>query len=502
MVEDVSFAERVDGASGVGARRFGRTRRTHSVPLPVSPLQLLALMARFGPLWEMLGEFKEPAGRPGRPLATSPICVALIELLTHDERSQRSAVEFLRDPVVWEYLRAEVAYAWPDHPDRRLPDVPITREQCRYYKQTRIEFADVVARIREMHRDIAIAVAHSINICNPNDGSVTHPSTTQVCAGDATHLRPMNDVTRDDLIDKTTGEIRRLPYVPDAYELYGTTDKPGYKMVSCLARNAAGNERVILDLDLQPKGTGDATVFTDMVINLHRSMPGLRVPVYDMAMHPGDFDRLLDDGLIPVTKAQLTTTGKRAQLNIGEHDFRAKGRATQTVIVTAIDGAPCITVPTADGPQEVELERRQTKIVRRSRGKHTIGGFWFIPDRPEVPKNLRLLETWIHHNSTVDETARKKPRTRALRVIPPNDRDFRALFGVREDTESMHNHLKQSLINGRVRGLGEHRLRFNLHAYQLRTNIIALLAHHAGNAAELEHWFGRSRPPNEPGLAA
>ena len=66
----------------------------------------------------------------------------------------------------------------------------------------------------------------------------------------------------------------------------------------------------------------------------------------------------------------------------------------------------------------------------------------------------------------------------------------------------MHNHMKRSLINGRARGLGRHRVLFNLHAYQMLTNMIALLAHHADNPEELERWFGRSRPPNERRLAA
>ncbi len=42
----------------------------------------------------------------------------------------------------------------------------------------------------------------------------------------------------------------------------------------------------------------------------------------------------------------------------------------------------------------------------------------------------------------------------------------------------------------------------NLHAYQLHTNMTALLAHHRGDDEALERWFGRSRPPDARRLAA
>ena len=119
-----------------------------------------------------------------------------------------------------------------------------------------------------------------------------------------------------------------------------------------------------------------------------------------------------------MTKKQLTKTGERVALNLGEHMVHSAGRPDVALVITAIDGTPCVTLPTPDGPKVIELQRRQTKIRRLANGNHTVGGFWRIPDVPEAPKAHRGMEVWVHHNSTPDEIARKKPRTRALRVIP------------------------------------------------------------------------------------
>jgi hypothetical protein len=166
------------------------------------------------------------------------------------------------------------------------------------------------------------------------------------------------------------------------------------------------------------------------------------------------------------------------------------------LVVTAIGGAPVVHFPTADGREGVELSRGQTEQREKAKEDCTIGGFWRIPDLPVVPKHLRGAQTWIRHTSTDEEILRDKPRTCALRVIPENHPDYAALFGVREDTESMHNHLMRELFNGRLRSVGLHRVRMNCHGYQMRNNIAALLAHHYRTGSDLEPWFGRWRPPN------
>ena len=127
---------------------------------------------------------------------------------------------------------------------------------------------------------------------------------------------------------------------------------------------------------------------------------------------------------------------------------------------------------------------------------------WQIPNLPGIPRNLRNATTPIRHNSSKHEIADKTPRTRALRVIPETDDSFNRLFGLREDSESMHHHLKMTLLNGRARSVGRHRQLFDFHGYQVHVAITALLAWHHRTGADLSHWFGQWRPPNQAVSAA
>ena len=193
----------------------------------------------------------------------------------------------------------------------------------------------------------------------------------------------------------------------------------------------------------------------------------------------------------------------RLLLRDAEHDQRGDdgglhGLGAQRVALPrsiAVDGAPTLTVPTSRGQYVVPLVRRQLKSRPNSNGSATVYGAWIVPAHPVVPHELRSAEVRVRHNSTDDEVTRGKPRTRALRPIPETDADFSRLYGVREHTESMHHHLKQRLWNGRARCVGLKRQRINLHAYQLRTGIAALIAFHYRTGESLEAWFGAWRPP-------
>lgn len=182
------------------------------------------------------------------------------------------------------------------------------------------------------------------------------------------------------------------------------------------------------------------------------------------------------------------------RLIIGEHTFTTTSGTKVPMVITAVDGTPCITIATAEDRHEIGLKRIQTKIRPNADGTFTLGGFWAVPDEPIVPRHLRGAKVCIRHNSTAEEIARKRPRTRALRPIPSTDPDFAALYGVRNDTESKHHVMKSALPNKRLNVVGLNRVRLRMHAWQLALTLGAAIAWHQRTGGDISHLFAQPPP--------
>ena len=195
-----------------------------------------------------------------------------------------------------------------------------------------------------------------------------------------------------------------------------------------------------------------------------------------------------------MAKVQRLKGGKGITRNLGVHKFK-KADAEHGAEVVAVDGTPCIIGMDAEGREYyVALGRVQTKPRSTTHGR-TVYGRWRVPHDPAVPRALRGLETWVRHSSTPEECAENRRVTRALRPIPESDHDFGPLYGLREDVESMHHHIKERLVNERARSVGIARQRLDLHGYQCLLAVRTLVAWHNRTGGDLHHWFGEWRPP-------
>ena len=209
-----------------------------------------------------------------------------------------------------------------------------------------------------------------------------------------------------------------------------------------------------------------------------------------MALHATDQDRILDTGRHVLVKTPLTKKGRLAQVSLGAHIFK-DGARSMSMPVTAVDGTPGVQL-VVDGDRYFQpLERIQTK-----RRKRTVYGRWRIPEHPSVSAHLQGLTTLIRHSSTADERANGKPRTRALRTIPPTDADWAGLYGGREDLESMHNNMKEKMFGRRARAVGLQKRELQLRGYQTHQGITALLAWHFRTGGDVSSYFGEWKPPD------
>jgi hypothetical protein len=491
---DYSMAERIDGHKGTAASDAGRKRRSHTMPLQLSDLDYFIAYATYAPMWEFAEEIADDLEiriGPGRPREYEIHSVIMSDVMLYEKSSVRRMFRSLDNNRMWGILKTEIEKAWPHHRTRRLEETPLSRDQ--YNRGRRILIDNVfcyIDRLREHCQETQLEIARLIG-CFVDDDSLTHPSNHNIIYGDATWLESLYHSNIAGVrVDPETGEIIHRRYDPDAVRYQDDTQFPGNYWVSALVRTEHAHERVILDAQFKPGGIGDGGAFTNMVLPIIGSVSEVRGVGYDMALHPPDHDRILDTGRIVLTKTALTNKGKRAQVPLGTHVFKGSGREMDFP-VTAFDGTPGIQM-VVDGQRMWQpLERVQTK-----RRGTTLYGHWRIPVHDAVSPHLHGMMTWIRQSSTDDERANGKRRTRALRTIPPTDPDWRRLFGGREDTESMHNHMKEKWFGRRVRAVGLERRELQLRGYQIHQGITALLAWHYRTGGDVSRYFGTWDPPN------
>lgn len=159
--------------------------------------------------------------------------------------------------------------------------------------------------------------------------------------------------------------------------------------------------------------------------------------------------------------------------------------------MTAIDGCPTIVVADISGEKHVvALIRKQTRVT-----KNRMYNVFQIPDDPIVPLSKRGATTMMRMFSSGADIAAGKPRPRYLRSIPLNDPDFSRLYGLREDTESMHNDYKSRLVNRRAGSVGLARREMDIRGYQMFQMVVALMAWKIRTGGDVSEFLGQWEPP-------
>lgn len=483
------MADRVDGAPGSGDAYRMRGPRRSTEPLGLTHGETLEAFVAFGPTWEMARwcDSLVPSHSVGRPLRISAVEVLLIEFGATLYGSIRRTVRELHDPVVWRRVCEAAAIN-----GNELPDHPPSRSQFLRFRDRYLIRPEVLQDIRDFNRDFAVRVAETIGLCDPKLGSFTHPDSRNTVVGDGTWLRSPYNRPPDEVLYDEHGERRRR-IDPDGVRRTPQDTVTGRDVVSVLARNPFAHERVMLDVCIKPIDQTDADTFVDMVTQLS-ARTFVQSCAYDMAFDAENHDALLSQRVIPVFKVRRDSQGEPWVQHIDEHQLTLRDGSVETVLVTAADGWPAISLATSEGPKLFALETRRVK-PRGPRGRCTFYMTLEVPDSPEVPRRYRGARTMMRINSTPEEVARKDRRTIGLRTFPEGSPVYKDIFGVREDTESMHHHLKSILPNRRARCVGVARQTLMLAAYQSHTNLKALIAWGYRTGADLSAWFGEWRPP-------
>ena len=301
---------------------------------------------------------EQAAGQPalGRPRQFGTADFLLFEFAARVWGGYRAAERNLADRKNYKRLRKAVRRAWSDHPERRLSTRGLTRSQHYRFRKKLLKVRHrngkpvLLALLRQIVVLMSLQGALHIGLFDRMRGSVTNPDTTQAIVGDATWLPSMYS-------NPPPGQLGHNPnyrWDPDVRHKPGKGNAYGHMAVLTIARNPHRNERVILACDLKPKGKSDATVFTDVILDILDRYPdltpGVRAAVYDMALRSQNIDRLQDHGLHPIVKTPRTNKGKTAALTLGHHTFKQpEAKTSESRPVIAIHGTPTLELTDGDG---------------------------------------------------------------------------------------------------------------------------------------------------------
>lgn len=465
-----------------------------------------------GPLWGLSEQIDtdiaaqdSPAGRPGRKRCWPIMCALALDVALWESGSIRAAVRELSDPDTWDRLRRKTERAWPDHPHRRLPEHPISRSQ--YHRARRRHTLPRLAEIKTWAETTSTEAARWIAMLDPHTARLaTHPEPGNVIAGDTTYLKALSGIDPDNpglRLDPHTGELTPRRCDPDARPYHTHTGSGvGHRCLILSTRHGPPGERIIHSIG--PIGPGsDATAFTDDILRLQQHQPafaaGAAAAVYDGALHAGDMIRLQNNAVIPIAKTHRTG-GKYATANLGRRQATLPGGTRRQITITAIDGTPTIAAIDANGELwHIPLTHTKTRVRRNKRRPASIHTRWRVPtdidntDSAALAGPLAGATLGIRHNPDNHREALRI--NRALRIIPPSEKDYNDLYGLREDVESTNNHLKERLRHGRAHTIGADRIQLNLIGYQIHTLITTLTNWQRRTGGDLTPWFGQHPAP-------
>jgi hypothetical protein len=104
-------------------------------------------------------------------------------------------------------------------------------------------------------------------------------------------------------------------------------------------------------LDVTPMGVtegSDATVFTDMVLDLNEILWVL-LPACDVVRYAANHDRFMSAGIGSVGTTHRHAKSQPKSLRLGEPSFELVDGANQDLEVCVVDGWPSFLIPIVDG---------------------------------------------------------------------------------------------------------------------------------------------------------
>ncbi|MGI8789949.1 MAG: hypothetical protein ACR2I4_03585 [Actinomycetota bacterium] len=394
----------------------------------------------------------------------------------------------LSHEVVWRFARRMVRKMFPDDREMRLPGKPMRRHHYLYVRNRYLTDPAVLKRIAALHRETSSEQARELGLVDPQGpGSFTHPHLSRMLYADGKVITPLfKGRLGQTRTDKATGEIKQVRFEPDADLHYEGDGELAYgtKFVVVVARSGEIRGRMILDVDWVPDKGGEAKAAMSCFERLSPLVPGAQGVIYDTALRGIHHQTLLRNlGLLPVNRVTAKkkgstkprrSEGRRIEKSVHVEDkkVRLPDGTERVVSLFARGGAIGIAELSDVGERSFfELKRIRTHRTQDKTGLFRWYNDYILPESI----NGKVVTVRLHGNE--EDAARKFNRTENVRVIPPSDPDFKALYARRNDAESINRAIDDSMWLSRAHSVGHARQYLNLIGYALMVNSLALLEH-------------------------
>ena len=453
--------QRADGAWGMRRPRNEAEREASSAWQKVRAV--LASPDFWHAARELPGSAKPAHARPGRPVDHPDWLYLLVAATASVTGSQRAAIVFLADPMMWQYLRDTT-----DGNEYRaglglalLGPKPVARHHLKHFqaKWAAEEYRDHVQRAKATALGVARTAAHQQGLLDPaKPFDYDTPDRGQWVSFDGTVFRPASKSRPS----KKEGVNRRIDAAAGYHHVGGDTATRVYgaKVVFASVRTDDYHGRLILDYDPvtgeTKTGIGDEAATTlDITRRLRAHLPGMKGLIVDSVLRGKHITDLADDGLLVVNYPHAASnpnrrtgnrhaigriekstkvhvhTHKRKNGTVCEHHIHVSGTVYHQVTFDALG-------------QETLQPLDVTAVEHRvnADGSHRWYHLLAVPCQYGDTKARIAL---FHDPRKNTAGIRIRNRGEYLRAHPTNTPQFTVLYGRRNDTESLHNQVKKYL---------------------------------------------------------
>ncbi|MFA5565293.1 MAG: hypothetical protein WC184_04350 [Acidimicrobiia bacterium] len=372
-------------------------------------------------------------------------------------------------PQTWADIVERYNSGAENHPEGEVLHavrVPLISDTYRHFRD-RLTTDPYLDRFSEAFTHHAVATANSVGLLDPGGGgSRTYPDPTRTIYGDGTVVRPLYDPANNGRTD------------PDAEEHVGH-DGPvwGNDLVIIATRGPQVHRRVILAVGRVHQKSREADTAVALIRQVHAEAgDGIQAVVYDGAFRGVHHETIMSElGLIVVNKVHPASRKKEKrtyqQVPLGQWAHTVlKNECVHTLVAHA--GAVHDSTLDDSGKLVLSEPLRRQQIRRYTRGRD--GGYRFTLG-VIVPCPKESFTAWISPHPQPGDTGNRRPDQ--LRLIHENDDYFQTLYGLRNDSESINAHYKETLNDNRASALGWRRQVVDLTSWALLTNTLAWHQH-------------------------